>query len=91
MNLLVAFAILLIGFFAIKIILKSIATFFAKRKLDSAVGTRIQSVLNIFLWILLIIITLSKLGVKTSSFLAIIGGVGLAVSIAYLEWVWDRR
>jgi len=82
MNLLVALAILLIGIFAIKIILKTIATLFAKRKLDSAVGTFIQSVLNVLLWILLIIIALSKLGVQTTSFVAILGAAGLAVGLA---------
>jgi len=81
-NILIALTILLIGIFAIKLTMRAMARLFEKRKLDTSVGTFLKSMINVSLWVLLIIIALSKLGVQTTSFVAILGAAGLAVGLA---------
>lgn len=77
-----ALVILFVGLWLIKMLSKLMHRIFAKRGLDISVRNFLE---NIFAWtlrILLFIVVIGKLGVQTSSFVAIIGAAGLAVGLA---------
>lgn len=77
-----ALATLIIGLWVIKIIMKGIKKALSKTEIDESLK---GFVLNLIGWafkILLFITALGQLGVKTTSFVAIIGAAGLAVGLA---------
>ncbi|WPR73197.1 mechanosensitive ion channel [Flavobacterium sp. NG2] len=77
-----AFIILFIGLYAIRIINRLVRKIMLKRKFDT---TLTQFTADILLWalrVLLFITFISKLGIETSSFVAILGAMGLAVGLS---------
>jgi len=77
-----AFVILFVGLYAIRIINRIIRQIMVKRDLDPTL-TKFLS--DIFLWVLrvlLFITFISNLGIETSSFVAILGAMGLAVGLS---------
>ena len=77
-----AILILVIGLWIIKLILKGIKKALNRTEIDESLKGFLGSLLNWTLKILLIITVLGQLGVKTTSFVAIIGAAGLAVGLA---------
>lgn len=77
-----AFIVLILGLWAIKLILKFIAKIMKKRDVEISVGKFLYNLINWALRILLFIIVISKLGIPTTSFIAMIGAAGLAVGLA---------
>lgn len=81
-KLLSAFLILFVGLYAIRILNRLIRKIMVKRDLDP---TLTKFLADIFLWILrvlLFVTFISKLGIETSSFVAILGAMGLAVGLS---------
>jgi small conductance mechanosensitive channel len=77
-----AFLILFVGIYAIRLLNRIIRKVMIKRDLDPTL-TRFLS--DIMLWalrILLFVTFISKLGIETSSFVAILGAMGLAVGLS---------
>ncbi|WNM19328.1 mechanosensitive ion channel family protein [Flavobacterium capsici] len=77
-----ALLILIVGLYAIKFINRMIRKLMQKRGFDP---TLTQFLEDIFLWamrILLFVTFISKLGIETSSFVAILGAAGLAVGLS---------
>ncbi len=77
-----AFIILFIGLYTIRIVNRLVRRIMLKRKLDV---TLTQFTADILLWglrILLFVTFISKLGIETSSFVAILGAMGLAVGLS---------
>lgn len=77
-----AFVILLIGLYAIRIINRLVRKIMLRRKLDVTLS---QFLADILLWgmrILLFVTFISKLGIQTSSFVAILGAMGLAIGLS---------
>ena len=77
-----ALLILFIGIWGIKILRKVVERIMIKRELEP---TLIQFTLDILIWgvrILLFVTVISRLGVETSSFVAILGAIGLAVGMS---------
>lgn len=79
---LLALAVLIIGLWIIKIIMKGIKKALGKSDIDESLRGFILSLIGWALKILLFITALGQLGVKTTSFVAIIGAAGLAVGLA---------
>jgi len=81
-NILIAILTLIIGKFVIQFLMKLIGRLFNSKGVDAAVASFVKSLLYALLWTLLIIMVLSKIGVQTTSFVAILGAAGLAVGLA---------
>lgn len=74
--------ILFIGLWLINVINRITHRVLNKKKLDISVQSFLENLINWTLKILLFIIVVSKLGVQTSSFVAMIGAAGLAIGLA---------
>lgn len=79
---LVALAILIIGLFAIKIIVNTSRNVMKKRGVDVTLQKFLGDLISWALKLLLFITVIAKLGVETASFAAIIAAAGLAVGLA---------
>lgn len=74
--------ILIIGLWLIKLIRKLVSKILQKRDFDISVRSFLEKILSGGLKILLFIIVVSRLGVQTTSFVAMIGAAGLAIGLA---------
>lgn len=77
-----AIIIFLIGRLLISIVNKLVAKLLARRHVDAGVQTFVKSLVNIMLTILLIVAIISKLGVDTTSFAALLASAGVAIGMA---------
>ena len=77
-----AFLILFIGIYAIRFINRIITKVMIQRNLDPTLTKFLSDILIWALRILLFVIFISKLGIDTSSFVAILGAMGLAVGLS---------
>lgn len=77
-----AIIIFLIGRLLISIVNKLVAKLLARRHVDAGVQTFVKSFVNIMLTILLIVAIISKLGVDTTSFAALLASAGVAIGMA---------
>ncbi|MBR4048490.1 MAG: mechanosensitive ion channel [Bacteroides sp.] len=76
-----ALLIFLIGRLLISLINKLVAKVLARKHVDAGVQTFVKSFVNIMLTILLIVAIISKLGVDTTSFAALLASAGVAVGM----------
>ncbi|MCK5629707.1 MAG: mechanosensitive ion channel family protein [Nanoarchaeota archaeon] len=74
--------IIVIGYIAIKILVKIVAKFFDKVDFDRAAETFIENVIKVALWAILIVIILSNLDVDVSGIIAGLGIMGFIVGFA---------
>lgn len=77
-----AIALLLLGFWIIKQINKSVSAFFKTKNYDPTLESFLESLLSIGLKIFLIITVAGILGFQTTSLVAMLGAAGLAVGLA---------
>jgi small conductance mechanosensitive channel len=77
-----AFLILFVGLYAIRLINRIIRKIMVKRNLDPTLTKFLADILLWALRILLFVSFISKLGIETSSFVAILGAMGLAVGLS---------
>jgi small conductance mechanosensitive channel len=77
-----AFLILFIGLYSIRIINRIIRKIMIKRELDPTLTKFLADILLWALRVLLFVTFISKLGIETSSFVAILGAMGLAVGLS---------
>lgn len=77
-----AFLILFLGIYAIRLINKLIRRLMVKRDLDPTLTKFLADILFWVLRVLLFVTFISKLGIETSSFVAILGAMGLAVGLS---------
>ncbi|MFR1723729.1 mechanosensitive ion channel family protein [Emergencia timonensis] len=73
---------LILGWIAIKIILRIEKKALAKSRLDEALHLFILKGTKVVLWILVIIAILPNLGISTGSFVAVLGAAGAAIALA---------
>lgn len=71
-----------IGLWIIKFVTKKLRKILEKRDVDEAIRGFAISITNILLKLLLFVTIITKLGVETTSFAAIIGAAGLAIGLA---------
>lgn len=81
-RLLVAILIFVIGRVVIKSLLKISKRFFSKVNMEASVSKFLVSVIRILLYVILIVMVCSQMGIATSSFIAILGSAGLAIGLA---------
>ncbi len=81
-NLVGAIITLMIGLWVIKGITKGIKKGFEKRNIDPSLRPFLSGLISVALKVFLVISVLSMVGIAMTSFIAIIGSVGLAVGLA---------
>jgi small conductance mechanosensitive channel len=77
-----AFLILFLGIYTIKLINRFIQGFLEKKALDPTITKFLTTVVLALLRLLLFVSFISNLGIETTSFVAIIGAMGLAVGLS---------
>ena len=77
-----AFLILFMGLYVIRVINRLIRRIMVKRELDPTLTKFLADILLWVLRVLLFVTFISKLGIETSSFVAILGAMGLAVGLS---------
>lgn len=77
-----ALFILVVGWYAIKFVKKIAQKYLEKRDTDPTLITFLLELFVVFLKIILFISVVSKLGVESSTFVAILGAAGLAIGLA---------
>ncbi|MEN2415604.1 mechanosensitive ion channel family protein [Flavobacterium mesophilum] len=77
-----AFLILFIGLYAIRLINRLIRKIMVKRNLDPTLTKFLADILLWALRVLLFVTFISKIGIDTSSFVAILGAMGLAIGLS---------
>ena len=77
-----AFIILFVGIYAIRLINRIITKLMVQRNLDPTLTKFLSDILIWALRILLFVTVIDKLGIGTSSFVAILGAMGLAVGLS---------
>jgi len=77
-----AFLILFIGLYVIRVLNRLIRRIMIKRELDPTLTKFLADILLWALRVLLFVTFISKLGIETSSFVAILGAMGLAVGLS---------
>jgi len=81
-NILGAILIYVVGRFVINFIMKLARNILDKRKIEASVESFLLSALNITLTILLLVAVVSRLGVETTSFAALLASAGVAIGMA---------
>lgn len=81
-RLVLAFLLLIIGFWIINRFTKFIDRLMTKREVDLSLKPFLKNLVNISLKLILVIPVIQILGIATSSFLAILGSAGLAIGLA---------
>ena len=81
-NLIIAIIVYLIGRWIIKWINKLTKKALKKSNVDPSFYTFLKSIVSVVLWLVLIIIIVSILGIETSSFIALFASAGVAIGMA---------
>jgi len=82
MNIIFAIATLVIGLMLARVIAGGFRKVLTKKQLDSTIVDFISSMVRYVVIAFVVIAALSKIGVETTSFVAIIGAAGLAIGLA---------
>ncbi len=82
LNIIAALAIFIVGKFVAGIVRKLICKIMQKRDLDATLTGFVSSIVYAALVAFIVIAALSKLGIQTASFVAILGAAGLAIGLA---------
>lgn len=77
-----ALALLIVGWWAIKFLLRYLKNLFIKKEYDLALQHFLLTVIGIVLKVLLLLMVISNLGIETTSFIAMLGAAGLAIGLA---------
>lgn len=77
-----ALAILIVGFFAVKLILKALKKALDRATAVASLSGYILSTAKALLYVLLVLVVLGSLGVEVTSFVALLSVAGIAVSLA---------
>lgn len=81
-NLVYAILTLFVGLWVIKMITKGLSRTMERRRVDASLRPFLLSLINILLKVMLVISVMTMLGVAMTSFIAILGSMGLAVGLA---------
>jgi small conductance mechanosensitive channel len=82
-TLLIAIAIIVVGFWVAKFISKGIRKAMQKGDLDAGLVSFISSLVSAILKVLVVITAMTQLGIEMTSFVAILGAAGLAIGMAF--------
>lgn len=82
LKIIAAILIFVIGRWIVKLVTKAVRRMMEKKEVDPALTSFISSLLYAVLLIIVVLAAISKLGIQTTSFIAILGAAGLAVGLA---------
>lgn len=82
-NLIIALIILFVGFKLVTFITKAMSKVLKNRKLDVSLRKFLVSVVSSMMKIMVVITALSQIGLQMTSFIALIGAMGLAIGMAF--------
>jgi small conductance mechanosensitive channel len=82
-NILLAVSILIIGFWLVKMVVKTLKKILRKSNTDESLVTFLSSLLTMVLKVLIVVTSITQLGVEMTSFVTILGAAGLAVGLAF--------
>lgn len=82
LNVLIAFVIFFIGKILIGILMKICRKFFSRTRLEISVSKFLLSLIRAIAYIILVLVMLETVGVKTTSFVAVLTTAGLALGLA---------
>ena len=82
-NILLAVAILVIGFWLVKMVVKTLKKILRKSHTDESLVSFLSSLLTMVLKVLIVVTSITQLGVEMTSFVTILGAAGLAVGLAF--------
>lgn len=74
--------LILVGWLVIRVLMGMVDRMLDKSKSMAAIKTYIHTIVNIFLWFLLMLMVAETLGIKATSIIAMLSVAGLAVSLA---------
>lgn len=77
-----ALVILLVGILLIRFLRGFVRKIIEKREIDPTVSSFLTSMISWLLKLLLFIAVISKLGIETTSFVAVLGAIGLGISLS---------
>ena len=81
-NLMVAAIVYFIGRYLVRFIITVFTRMLQRSKVDPTLYTFLNSIINVVLWFVLLIIIIGILGIETSSFIALFASAGMAVGMA---------
>ena len=81
-NIVVAAIVFFIGRYLIKWLITLFTKMLQRSKVDPTLYSFLNSIINVVLWFVLIIIVISILGIETSSFIALFASAGVAIGMA---------
>ena len=81
-NVAIALVIYWVGSILIKVLLKICKKFFNRTKLELSVSRFLLSLIKALSYVILILVVLDTVGIKTTSFIALLGTAGLAIGLA---------
>ncbi len=82
-NLLIALAVLVVGFLIVRRMSKALGRILKKKDFDPSLQLFLLTLTSISLKILVILTALAQLGIEMTSFVALIGAAGLAIGMAF--------
>ena len=82
-NILFAVIILVMGFWIVKIVVKALKKILRKSNTDESLVTFLSSLLTIVLKVLIVVTSITQLGIEMTSFVTLLGAAGLAVGLAF--------
>lgn len=83
----VAIVILIVARILIRILVRIVGSALDKRQVDPAASKFLGSVVTAILWVTVFITVLQVFGVPTTSFIAVIGALGLAIGLALQDQI----
>lgn len=81
-NVLIAIAIFFVGKIFISLLMKICKRFFERTKIEVSVSKFLMSLIRAIAYVILVIVMLETVGIKTTSFLAVLTTAGLALGLA---------
>jgi small conductance mechanosensitive channel len=81
-NLAMALAIYFVGKFVISLVVRGIRKVMQAREVDKTLETFVCNLVSVLLLVVVIIAAIDRVGIQTTSFIAIFGAAGLAVGLA---------
>lgn len=81
-RLLCAIAVLLIGWWVSRLLMKGLKGILEKSRIDGGATSFICSVVKVILWIVIVLTALSQMGININSMVAALGAAGLTASFA---------
>lgn len=81
-NLFTVFFLIVIGFKVVRIVIKYLSKFLAKRKVEASVAYFIENFCNVLLKIIIVLTGVTILGLPTTSLVTLLGSFGIAIGLA---------